>query len=97
MVIQVKDLAPAAYTNDDGDAVHAAIVDALAHADEVIVSFADVNGITSSFVNSAFVPFIETIGFDQFKKRVRIVDATKPTAELIRHRLTFEAKRLSAA
>lgn len=97
MVIRVKDLAPTAYTNADGDVVHAAIADALARADEIVVSFADVDGVTSSFVNSAFVPLLETIGFDAFKKRVRIVEATKPTVELIRHRLNFEAKRLSVA
>lgn len=97
MVISVKDLAPAAYTSGDGEVVRAAIVAALARTDDVVVSFAGVDGVTSSFVNSAFVPLLEAIGFDEFKKQIRIVEATKPTLELIRHRLNFEAKRLSVA
>lgn len=97
MVIRVKDLAPAAYTNDDGDAVYAALAAELAHASEVTVNFAGVDAVTTSFVNSAFVPLLEQLGFEEFKRRIRIVDATKPTIELIKHRLNFEATRHSAA
>jgi STAS-like domain of unknown function (DUF4325) len=97
MVIRVKDLAPAAYTNDDGDAVHAAVAAELARADQVTVSFAGVDAVTSSFVNSALVPLLEALGFEAFKKRIRIVDATKPTIALVKHRLNFEAARNSAA
>lgn len=97
MVIRVKDLAPAAYTNDDGDVVHAAIAAEIARAGAATVSFEGVDGVTSSFVNSALVPLLELYGFDGFKAKIRIVDATKPTIELIKHRLNFEAKRLPAA
>jgi len=63
----------------------------------VIVSFAGVDTVTTSFVNAAFVPFLETIGFEAFKRRVRIVDATRPTIDLIKHRMNFEARRHAAA
>jgi hypothetical protein len=43
------------------------------------------------------VPFLETIGFEAFKRRVRIVDATRPTIDLIKHRMNFEARRHAAA
>ena len=97
MVIQVKDLVSAAYTNDDGDTVHAAVAAELARTPQVTVSFTGIDAVTSSFVNSAFVPLLEKLGFEEFKKRVRIVDATKPTIQLIKHRLEFEAARHSAA
>ncbi|MFM7345057.1 MAG: STAS-like domain-containing protein [Tagaea sp.] len=96
-MIRVKELAPAAYTNDDGDAVHAALIAELARAETAVVSFAGVDAVTSSFVNSALVPLLEELGFETFKKRVRVVDATKPTIDLIKHRLNFEARRHSAA
>lgn len=97
MVIRVADLVPTAYTSDHGIAVHAAIVVALAESEEVVVSFAKIDTVTSSFVNAALVPFLETLGFEAFKRRIRIVDATKPAIELIKHRMNFEAKRRDAA
>ena len=97
MVIRIAELVPAAYTHDHGIAAHAAIAAALAEREAVIVSFAGVDTVTPSFVNAAFVPFLETIGFEAFKRRVRIVDATRPTIDLIKHRMNFEAKRNAAA
>jgi hypothetical protein len=97
MVIRIAELVPAAYTHDHGIAVHAAIAAALAEREAVIVSFAGVDTVTPSFVNTAFVPFLETIGFVAFKRRVRIVDATRPTIDLIEHRMNVEAKRNAAA
>lgn len=97
MVIRVVDLAPAAYTNDDGATVHASIVAALAVHEKLVVSFAGVDAVTSSFVNSALLPLIETLGLEAFKQRVRIIDATKPTIDLIKHRIAFEARRSTAA
>ena len=96
-MIRMAELAPAAYTHDHGIAAHAAIAAALAEREAVIVSFAGVDTVTTSFVNAAFVPFLETIGFEAFKRRVRIVDATRPTIDLIKHRMNFEARRHAAA
>jgi hypothetical protein len=84
-------------TLDPISPVHAAIAAALAEREAVIVSFAGVDTVTTSFVNAAFVPFLETIGFEAFKRRVRIVDATRPTIDLIKHRMNFEARRHAAA
>ena len=96
-MIRMAELAPAAYTHDYGITIRAAIAAALAEREAVIVSFAGVDTVTPSFVNAAFVPFLETIGFEAFKRRVRIVDATRPTIDLIKHRMNFEARRHAAA
>ena len=97
MVIRIAELAPAAYTHDHGGTVHEAIAAELAEREVVVVSFAGIDTVTSSFVNAAFVPFLESLGFEAFKRRVRILDATRPTIDLIKHRMNFEAKRHTAA
>jgi STAS-like domain of unknown function (DUF4325) len=97
MVIRVKRLVDACDTNSHGEVVRAAIVSALAVDDVVVLSFSGVSNATSSFVNSAFVDLLETMPFDEIKRRVRVIDASRQIIEMIKLRMTSEARRVAAA
>jgi STAS-like domain of unknown function (DUF4325) len=96
MVIRILDVARGADTEDQGCLVLGRIVDALKQSQTVIVSFQGVDIATSSFVNSSFVALLRHMTFDELKRRVRIVDANKHVADMIRRRLLREANLVAA-
>lgn len=80
-------------TNDEGEVLLRLIDDVLAREEMVELSFASIISASSSFVNSAFVPLLSMMSFDDIKKRIRIVRANSQIADMIRSRLSFETKR----
>jgi hypothetical protein len=88
VVIRVTDVALGADTADQGAAVLARIKAELAdQPNQVIVSFGGIQSATTSFVNSAFVPLLDDLNFNNLKSRLKIVDSTRQINDMIRSRL----------
>lgn len=97
MVIFVKNLVSSCDTNDQGDTIYAAIRDRFDHGETITVDFSGILYATSSFVNSALVPYLDVMTLDEIKDRIRFRGTLPAVAEMIRSRLTYEASRSHAA
>lgn len=97
MVIAVKSFIPDCDTNAHGDTLREVMLRALGMSEIIEVSFAEMTAATTSFVNSAFVELLETMTFDEIKKRIKITHSNRQINDMIRTRLTREAERLVAA
>ena len=97
MVIVVKKLVSSCDTNEQGDAIYAAVRGALDRGEVAIVDFSGVLYATSSFVNSALVPLLDAMNLDAVKAQVRFRGTLPAVADMIRSRLTYEASRDHAA
>jgi hypothetical protein len=96
-VIKVLDVVPRCYTWDDGAKLAEAIRRAWKVEDRVTVSFAGVDVVPSSFVNGAFVEFLNDYSFDELKRKLRIVDSNTAINHVIKRCLEFAAKRHAVA
>ena len=96
MVIKISNITNQCYSNGDGDAVHKAIKPYILADKPVTVSFKGIDGVTSSFVNSAFITLLDSVEFDAIRKNLRIVSATRRTRDLIVQRFKFETSERQA-
>lgn len=97
MDVIVRDLVSGADTNDQGDVVLRAVLDAISRSDRVILDFSGVNCATSSFVNSSLVPLLDSFSYDEIKRRIGFSGTNRQIAMMIRARMDFESGRLAAA
>jgi hypothetical protein len=97
MVINVRTLAGAADTSDQGDTLFRVLSPMLIRGEAVVVSFEGVEVATTSFVNAAFVELLSVLSLAQIKAQVKVVRSSKQINDLIRGRLSAEAARLHAA
>ncbi|MCF8483830.1 MAG: STAS-like domain-containing protein [Rhodobacteraceae bacterium] len=97
MGLMVGNLISGCDTNVQGELVIEAITSALRAETQVTVDFTGINCVTSSFVNSAFVPLLSRIGYAAIKSRIQIRGANKQIVRTIRDRLDSESSRLIAA
>ena len=97
MVIQVNSLVSQAASEDDGSAVFAELSQALDREDIVTLSFAGLKTASTSFVNTAFVPLIDLMSFDEIKRRLKIIESSRQINHMIKWRLEAEAKPLAGA
>ncbi|UJX47177.1 STAS-like domain-containing protein [Xanthobacter sp. YC-JY1] len=95
MVIRVVDFLPSADTAEQGAVLHNMLLDELKSGTTITVSFYHIQSATSSFVNAAFVDLLSHFGFDELKKRLRIVESSRQINEMIKSRLSFESDRVS--
>jgi hypothetical protein len=93
MVIRVKDICEAADTASQGEALYAAVKNALRTDQQIVISFDGIEAATSSFTNASFVALLVDLSFAEIKRRLRIVDSSRQINDMIRRRLTREAKR----
>jgi hypothetical protein len=96
MVIEVRRHLSGCDTNEQGDILFELMKEQLEAQARVEVSFLDMLSASSSFVNSAFVPLLETMSFDDVKRQVRIIQANPQIADMIRKRMAFESARIAA-
>lgn len=68
MVIKIRELVTHASTNSEGTKIY----NEIDHSDNVsiIFDFEDIEYVTSSFLNSSLIPFLEVKGFPYFKSKV---------------------------
>jgi hypothetical protein len=93
--ISVKDVTISTLSNIDGVALQSAIDSALSSDCSVILSFHDINTISSSFLNSSFGNIIDTHGFDVLSK-IKIVDYTASIASFLKNYIS-DLKSLPAS
>lgn len=96
MVIEVSRHLSGCDTNEQGDVLFGLMRERLEAHGRVEVSFQGILSASSSFVNSAFVPLLETLSFDDVKRQVRIIQANPQIADMIRKRMAFESARAAA-
>jgi STAS-like domain of unknown function (DUF4325) len=97
MVIQVNTLIAAAITEADGAAVYSELSKTLECQDVITLSFSGLKTASTSFVNTAFVPLLDVMSFDEIKQRLRIIESTRQINHIIKWRLEAAANIVSAA
>ena len=88
--ILIRDLVASADTVVQGSAISSALGTALAAHDVVMLSFTGIGSASSSFVSAAIIPTLRSMTFDDFKRRVRIKDASWQIADVIKRRVYLE-------
>lgn len=88
MDMKVLDIVDSCNTNADGAVVYSSIQNVLDSYDAIIVDFTGVPNATSSFINVSFVSLVETMGFDDFARRVRVIGANRQISALLRDRVS---------
>jgi hypothetical protein len=73
-----------------GGVVAAALNTALASHDTVSLSFTGIGSASSSFVSAALIPSLRSMSVDEFKRRVRTIDASWQVTEVVRRRVQLE-------
>lgn len=96
-MIRVLDYVDHCYNGDDGKIIHDLIEDQLKKGEPLLVSFAGVDSVPSSFVNTALVSLLNKYDFGQIKRMLRFSDTTTQINEMIRSRFNFEANRIARA
>ncbi len=82
--IFVKDLCNGTYTNVDGFSLFSEIDNLLSNNSEVLLSFTEIDSVSSSFLNSSIGAVIEKYGLDVFKKDIRITNYTPNIAKILK-------------
>ena len=78
VTIQIRDLVAGANNSDQGKALLPHLRSAMASGAPFVVSFANIQTATSSFVNSAFVPLLKDFSFGDIKVRMRVTNRNSP-------------------
>jgi hypothetical protein len=68
-----------------------------AKQDAVTLSFSGLKTASTSFVNTAFVPLLDVMPFDEIKRRLKIIDSTRQINHMIKWRLEAASNIVSAA
>lgn len=96
MVIIALDHVPHCFSQADGTVIHNLLAGPFARGVQVTLSFTGVEDVTSSFVNSSLVPFVEQYGAAWVKAHLRVVGATKQVGVMIRRCFDNAERRLLA-
>lgn len=89
-LIRIIDHVNQCYSNNDGEVIFRLISANFNQGEKVIVSFRDIDSASSSFINSAFIDFLETYSFDFIKTNLIFVDSNKTINDVIKRRFSFE-------
>jgi STAS-like domain of unknown function (DUF4325) len=88
MVIRIRDVVPGANTAEEGQLVFDRLNKELKTGNaNIVVSFADIQTATSSFVNSAFVELLGKVSYAEIRRRLRVIDSTRQINDMIKKRL----------
>lgn len=97
MVILVRSLVQACDTNAQGSALFDAIKGTLNSGSNVCLDFSGIHGMTSSFVNCAFIPLLDEISYDDLKARLALKNANRQIGNMLKDRIAVHAKRVKQA
>lgn len=92
MVILVSKHLKHCYTNDDGNTIYNLIHNDLLNNRHVVVSFKDMDSVSSSFVNSAFIALLDDISVRSIRKNLLFINSTKQINQMIKKSFDFEEK-----
>lgn len=93
MVIRVAEIVERCYTYEDGLQLLKIMDEGLESNNQIQVSFKGVTAVSSSFINGAFVPLLDKIGFDAIRERIQVMDSNKIINNLIKSRIINESNR----
>ena len=97
MVIKIKDYIPNGSDNYEGEIIFKIIMENIEKNEILNISFSDMNAVSSSFVNSAFIELLNFYNFDYIKRKLKFQDTLKVHNDLIKSRFEFEtAHRITA-
>jgi hypothetical protein len=88
--ILVTDLVTGADSVAQGSIISDSLCAQLALHDVVILSFHGIGAASSSFVSAALIRALRSMSFDDFKRRVRIADASWQIADVVKRRVYLE-------
>jgi hypothetical protein len=91
--INIADHVGQCYSNDDGQVIQSVILDHITKNEQITLSFKGIDGVTSSFVNIALIELLETMDFEQVKKKIKFADTSRQINGMIRDRFNFEVNR----
>ncbi|WP_076448113.1 STAS-like domain-containing protein [Roseivivax lentus] len=97
MVIVVKQIVSSCDTSSQGAEVYSKLRDSLRMNVAFTVDFIDIPNVTSSFVNTAFVPLLTEFSFSEVKARMSVINANRQVASMLRDRMLKESKRMRLA
>lgn len=97
MVTSVRNLVSAFDTWDDGVPVAAFVRSKFANGDKVVLSFAQIDGVTSSFVNAALVSLLDSYSMDHIRSNLSITHCSRQVIDMIRRCFSAAEKRRTAA
>lgn len=92
-LVKVLDQVGQCYSNEDGKIIFDIISDSLSKGEKVTLSFEGVDGVTSSFVNSALIDLLECFGFEFIKTHLSFVKTSRQINNIINQRFKFEVKK----
>lgn len=84
----IKNLVTGTSTNTEAVALYVEMKKSADLGDCFTLSFAGIDYVSSSFLNSSVGEFIETYGFDMFVKNVKFTDCNKDLASMIKSYVT---------
>ncbi|WP_321999360.1 STAS-like domain-containing protein [Bacillus pumilus] len=92
-LVKVLDHVERCYSNNDGQLIQTMIKSAFRNDEIITLSFKGVDGVTSSFVNTALIDLLEEFGFDFIKNHLAFSDTNSQINKLINDRFKFEVKK----
>lgn len=92
VTIKLTDILKTHLTNDDGDMLRNEILKHFKNDEKVNVSFDNVYGLNSSFINSAFIDLLKDYDFNYIKNNLVFSDSNKQINGAIRSRFKFEVE-----
>ena len=90
MVIKVTDYIKQCYSNSDGQIIRNLISTVFSDGQKVKVSFENVDSVTSSFVNTAFIALLDSFTYDFIRSCMSFSNSTKQINKMIKDRFEFE-------
>ncbi|MCK2020669.1 STAS-like domain-containing protein [Peribacillus frigoritolerans] len=59
----------------------------------ITISFKNVDGVTSSFINTALIELLDDYDFSVIKKHLNFINSSKQINDIIKSRFSFEVNR----
>ena len=97
MVTPVRDFVGAVDTWDDGIPVADLVRSKFANGENVTLSFAGIDGVTSSFINAALVSLTDAYSIDFIRAHLSIVHCSRQVVDMIRRCFDAAERRTRAA
>ncbi|MBJ3766976.1 MULTISPECIES: STAS-like domain-containing protein [Bacillus subtilis group] len=92
-VIKVINHVERCYSNEDGQIIYDIIDGKFRNGEKVQLSFSGINGVTSSFVNTALIDLLDKYDINFVKGNLRFTDSTKQINTAINDRFKYEVKK----
>ncbi|WP_193064924.1 STAS-like domain-containing protein [Oceanobacillus oncorhynchi] len=93
MVIKIANHVERCYSNEEGKIIKNIIENSLRSNEPIVISFEGVHGVTSSFVNTAFIELLDEFNFDKIKSNIKFTNTTRQINSMIKERYSFEVKK----